>query len=141
MLAEIAVANAAFSVIKEAIGNGKDLYDVSSAVSDFFGTKSTLQRQAHKKGYKSDLQAFMELEKLTEMENHLREHMIWAGRPNLWTDWLQFQQQAKEQRLQEERKALARKKQIRDILLYSCYFTAIALLIVPTVFLIVSVLI
>ena len=98
MLAELAMANAAFGVIKEAIGNGKELYDVANVVSKFFDSKTELQRKSHKNGYKSDLQAFMELEKLKEMEEHLREHMIWAGRPGMWDDWLAFQKQAKEER-------------------------------------------
>ena len=40
MLAEIAMANAAFGVIKEAIGNGKELYDVAGVVSKFFDSKN-----------------------------------------------------------------------------------------------------
>ena len=39
MLAEIAIANAAFGVIKEAIGNGKDLYEMGGVVAQFFDRK------------------------------------------------------------------------------------------------------
>ena len=70
MLAEIAIANAAFGVIKEAIGNGKDLYEMGSLLHNF-STKNALQKKSHKKGYKSDMEAFMELEKIKEMEEHL----------------------------------------------------------------------
>ena len=45
MLAEIAIANAAFGVLKEAIGNGKELYDVAGVVSQFFDSKTSLQKK------------------------------------------------------------------------------------------------
>ena len=70
MLAEIAIANAAFGVIKEAIGNGKDLYEMGSVVAQFFDQQNCFTEKAHKGGYKSDMEAFMELEKIKEMEEH-----------------------------------------------------------------------
>ena len=104
MLAEIAIANAAFGVIKEAIGNGKDLYEMGSVVSKFFDSKTELQRKAHKGGYKADMEAFMELEKIKEMEEHIKQQMIWAGRPGMWDDWLAFQKAAKEERQKEKQR-------------------------------------
>ena len=95
MLAEIAIANAAFGVIKEAIGNGKDLYEMGSVVAQFFDQKNALQKKSNKNGYKSDMEAFMELEKIKEMEEHLKQQMIWAGRPGMWDDWLAFQKKLK----------------------------------------------
>ena len=53
MLAEIAIANAAFGVIKEAIGNGKDLYEMGSVVSQFFDQKNALQKKSNAKGTKA----------------------------------------------------------------------------------------
>ena len=47
MLAEIAIANAAFGVIKEAIGNGKDLYEMGGVVSQFFDQKNALQKKSN----------------------------------------------------------------------------------------------
>ena len=102
MLAEIAIANAAFGVIKEAIGNGKDLYEMGGVVAQFFDQKNALQKKSNAKGYKSDMEAFMELEKIKEMEEHLKQQMIWAGRPGMWDDWLAFQKRAKEERQRRE---------------------------------------
>ena len=59
MLAELAIANAAFGVIKEAIGNGKDLYEMGGVVAQFFDQKTALQKKSNKNGYKSDMEAFM----------------------------------------------------------------------------------
>ena len=140
MLAELAMANAAFGVIKEAIGNGKELYDVAGVVSKFFDSKTELQRKSHKNGYKSDLQAFMELEKLKEMEEHLKEHMIWAGRPGMWDDWLAFQKQAKEEREKREREERERREEMMQLGLYVVYFICGIVVFVPTLFLILTVL-
>ena len=140
MLAEIAMANAAFGVIKEAIGNGKELYDIAGAVSKFFDSKTELQRKSNKNGYKSDLQAFMELEKLKEMEEHLREHMIWAGRPGMWDDWLQFQKKAKEEREQREKEEREKRAYYAQLALYVVYFICGIALFVPTLFLILTLL-
>lgn len=140
MLAELAMANAAFGVIKEAIGNGKELYDVAGVVSKFFDSKTELQRKSNKNGYKSDLQAFMELEKLKEMEDHLREHMIWAGRPGMWDDWLAFQKQAKEEREKREKEAREQKAYYAQMALYVLYGICGFAVFVPTLFLILTIL-
>lgn len=140
MLAEIAIANAAFGVIKEAIGNGKDLYEMGSVVAKFFDSKTDLQRKAHKRGYKSDMEAFMELEKIKEMEEHIKQQMIWAGRPGMWDDWLQFQKQAKEERDRREAEERARKEEMRQLILYTFYAVCGLIVFVPTLFLILTIL-
>jgi hypothetical protein len=109
MLAEIAAANAAYAVIKTAIVNGKELWDCAEHLGTFFDSKRKLQEKAHAKGYKSDLQAFMELEKLKAQEQQLKEAMIYHGRPGMWDDWLQFQAEAKRNREQEEKRILQKK--------------------------------
>tara|TARA_X000001382_G_scaffold127776_1_gene116195 strand:+ start:227 stop:652 length:426 start_codon:yes stop_codon:yes gene_type:complete len=140
MLAEIAIANAAFGVLKEAIGNGKELYDVAGVVTQFFDSKTTLQKKSNKNGYKSDMQAFMELEKIREMEEHLKDQMIWAGRPGMWDDWLAFQKQAKEERERAEKEAKQAKAELMEMLLYSFYFVCGLVIFVPTLFLILTIL-
>ena len=140
MLAEIAIANAAFGVIKEAIGNGKDLYEMGSVVAKFFDSKTDLQRKAHGRGYKSDMEAFMELEKIKEMEEHIKQQMIWAGRPGMWDDWLQFQKQAKEERDRREAEERARKEEMKQLILYTFYAVCGLIVFVPTLFLILTIL-
>lgn len=135
MLAEIAIANAAFGVIKEAIGNGKDLFEMGGVVAKFFDSKTELQRKAHKNGFKSDMQAFMELEKIKEMEEHIKQQMVWAGRPGMWDDWLQFQKQAKEERERREREELERKKEMQELLWYVFYGICGLAVLIPALFL------
>lgn len=109
MLAEIAAANAAFSVIKAALANGKELSALGSRVFDYFDNKAKIQEKATQKGGGSDLEEFMALEQLKLQEEELRERMIYAGRPGLWNDWLQFQAAAARKR-REAAEAAKREK-------------------------------
>ena len=112
MLAELAAANAAFAVIKQAVQNGRELADAGSAITKYVGAKEELTRRAKKKKKpgtsNSDLEEFMALEKLKQQEEQLRETMIWSGRPGLWKDWQAFQAQARKSRRVQE--ALAKKR-------------------------------
>jgi hypothetical protein len=42
MLLELAAANAAFAVIKEAVSNGKDLWDAGGALTEYFSNKNKI---------------------------------------------------------------------------------------------------
>lgn len=103
MLEEIQQANKAFATIKSALQNGREFYDVSESCATYFNCKSIIARRSKKKGKKTELQNFMELEKLRKQEEWIREWMIYAGRPNLYDDWLKFQSQCKKVRAAEER--------------------------------------
>jgi len=99
MLAELAAANAAFSVIKQAVQHGGDIAKAGSAIASFVGAKEDLQKKATRKGGGSDLEEFMALEQIREQEEQLKQIMIYAGRPGLWHDWQKFQAQARKDRL------------------------------------------
>ena len=115
MLAELAAANAAFAVIKEAVANGKEIYEAGDAVADYFGVKAELQKKAHEHGYKSDMQAFQAAEQLKQYESSLKQMMIWQGRPGLWDDWLAFQKQMKDSREAAEKAEKAKKARRRRL--------------------------
>ena len=112
MLAELAAANAAFSIIKQTVQNGRELQDASGAILKYVGAREELSRRAKKKKkpgvQSSDLEEFMALEKLKQQETQLKEIMIWPGRPGLWQDWQRFQAQARKSRRVQE--ALAKKR-------------------------------
>ena len=111
MLAELAAANAAFAVIKQCVSNGRDLASAGKAIGDFVFAKEELTRRAKnrkKPGQaNADLEEFMALEKINEQEQHLKEVMIWSGRPGMWDDWVKFQAQAARRR-REAKEAAAR---------------------------------
>ena len=102
MLAELAAANAAFSVIKQAVQHSGDIAKAGSAIAKFVGAKEDLQRKAQKKGGGSDLQEFLALEQIRDQEEQLKQIMIYAGRPGLWHDWQRFQAKARIARREEE---------------------------------------
>jgi hypothetical protein len=113
MLLELAAANAAFAVIKEAVSNGKELWDAGSAVTDYFTNKNKISQQVQKKGAaRTDLEEFMALEQLKRQEEELKELMIYSGRGGMWDDWIAFQADAKRKR-DDEAKTIAKAKRLR----------------------------
>jgi len=100
MLVELAAANAAFAVIKEAINNSGELVQAGKAIAEWFDAKSSLQKKVEEKPYdqRSDLEEFFALEQLKQQQEELKQMMIYQGRPGLWDDWLMFQAEAKRKR-------------------------------------------
>ena len=119
MLAELAAANAAFSVIKTAISNGRELTAVGKQIGDFVTAKEELQRKGNKKRSKgvggSDLEEFMALEKIREQEEQLKQIMIYAGRPGLWADWQRFPAEARKSRRVQEELARRRRAEMMEV--------------------------
>ena len=118
MLAELAAANAAFAIIKQAISNGSDLYKAGKAFGDLMGAKEDLNKRLAKErqsgGSENMLESFMALEKIREQEAHIREKLIWEGRSGLWADYQKFCEEAKQARRNAERRRHRRKQEILD---------------------------
>ena len=112
MLAELAAANAAFAVIKQAVSNGKEIAAAGSAIAQFVGAKEKLERKAQQKGGGSDLEEFLALEKIKEQEKQLKELMIYTGRPGMWNDWQRLQAKARVARREAEVAAARKRKKI-----------------------------
>lgn len=118
MLEYVAAANAAYSVIRTAISNGRELTDCAKSISQFTLAHDDLKK-AHNKKKSSiwsqfsgkqddDLESFMYLEQLKQKEDELKQLMIYYGRPGLHGDWVRFQVEARKRR-QEEAKERKRK--------------------------------
>jgi hypothetical protein len=116
MLAELAIANAAFSVIKEAVANSGDIMAAGESLFKYFDSKAEIQKKAAAKGGsdRGDLEEFMALEQLKKQEESLREMMIYQGRAGLWTDWLKFQLDAKKRREAAEREKVLKRQRMID---------------------------
>lgn len=119
MLAELAAANAAFSVIKQAVQNSGDLTRAGGAIAKFVGAKEGLEKKVAGKNRSSvggsDLEAFLALEQLKEAEYELKKIMIYIGRPRLWADWQAFQAKCRTERREAEKKAQRKKQFILEI--------------------------
>jgi hypothetical protein len=114
VLAELAIANAAFGVIKETIANGGDIMAAGQHIFKFFDSKSEIAKKANASG--SDSEAFFALEQIKQNEKDLQEMFIYQGRAGLWDDWLKFQSDAKRKREAEARAlALAKAKRKAQI--------------------------
>ena len=130
MLLEIAAANAAFDVLKTALSNGRDLYECGNVAKKYFDNKSVIAKRVASKG-KSDLDAFMALEKIKEQEEWLREHMIYAGRPDMYSDFLKFQAECKQERERENRIALLKRQNITNMVKQFITVVGIAVAVIP----------
>lgn len=136
MLAELAAANAAFAVIKEAVVNSGELMAAGQKLYEYFDAKSAIQRKYEEKakGAKTtDLEEFMALEQLKHQEAELKQMMIYYGRAGMWSDWLKFQAEAKRKREAAKREALIkaakRKAAIVNGFLLSLLAALIAILV------------
>ena len=131
MLAELAVANAAFAVIKETVQNGGDIMAAGQKLFDFFDSKSAIQKKASSG---NDMEAFAALEQIKTNEAELKRMMVYHGRAGLWDDWLKFQKEAKEKRVAAERaelrKAAARKAKIVAVFMWGLIGSLFAVLMV-----------
>jgi hypothetical protein len=135
MIAELALANAAFSVIKEAVQNSGDLMAAGQHLFSYFDNKTAIQKKYEKKAKGSngnDLEEFMALEQLKKQEAELKQMMIYHGRGGLWDDWLRFQSEAKKKRAEAEkaeiRKAIARKAKMWLTLMWAAIVSLMGVL-------------
>lgn len=102
MIAELAAFNAAYSVVKEFVANGKDLTDCFSFIGQMTTAKEDLKlRQAKNNSFTSDAEEFAALEQIKQAEDELRELMQYYGRAGLWDDFVKFQADARKARLLE----------------------------------------
>jgi len=132
MLAEIAAANAAFGVLKTALTNGRDLYECSNVAKKYFDNKSVIAKRVASKG-KSDLDAFMALEKIKEQEEWLKDHMIYAGRPDMYADFLKFQAECKQKREREARVDALKRRNNLKLIKQFITIVGISIAVIPVV--------
>jgi hypothetical protein len=140
VIAELAAANAAFAVIKATIANGGELVNAGKKVVEYFDNKAKIQERATKKAGgrplegRSDIEEFMALEQLKQQEEHLRESMVYAGRPGMWEDWVRFQAEAARARRAEKeaakRAADIRKKELEELTQWMAIAVAVIVLVV-----------
>jgi hypothetical protein len=131
MLVELAAANAAFAVIKEAVNNGGDIMAAGQRLFDYFDNTSKIQKKAESN---NDMEAFAALEQIKNNEAELKRMMVYHGRAGLWEDWLNFKKEAKKKRDAAEKEA-ARKKAARiekawAIVMWSAIFVLVCALVI-----------
>jgi hypothetical protein len=129
MIAELVAFNAAFGVVKQFIGNGKDLHDCFGQIGQMVNAKEDLKarQQKNKKSlFASDAEEFMALEQIAKAEEELKDFMVYFGRAGLWDDFIVFQAKASKARL-EAKNAHIQKINQRSALRRSCSWMCLGL--------------
>ena len=122
MLAEIAMANVAFGVIKSAIANGRDLAQCGKSISDFLSAEDSLKdkTEVDKKSVfnkimgkdTNDFESFLALDQIKEQRRQLESHMRLYGRPGLYDSWVEYQGQVRKARREAERQRLKEREEL-----------------------------
>ncbi len=124
MLAELAAANAAYHVIKQAVTNGNELANYAKHISKWVGAEEDLQKKVDKKKNNvfnkilgkegDDFEEFMALDKIKQQKSELISYMRLYGRAGLYDDWVAYQAQARKSRrdaLKQRQKEIDRIKE------------------------------
>ena len=122
MLAEIAMANAAFGVIKTAISNGRELAQCGKSISDFLSAEDSLKDKTEidKKSVfnkimgkdTNDFESFLALDQIKEQRRQLESHMRLYGRPGLYDSWVEYQGQVRKARKEAERQRIREREEL-----------------------------
>tara|TARA_R110000764_G_scaffold76650_1_gene154010 strand:- start:328 stop:783 length:456 start_codon:yes stop_codon:yes gene_type:complete len=122
MLAEIAMANAAFGVIKSAISNGRELAQCGKSISDFLSAEDSLKDKTEidKKSVfnkimgkdTNDFESFLALDQIKEQRRQLESHMRLYGRPGLYDSWVEYQGQVRKARKEAERQRIREREEL-----------------------------
>lgn len=122
MLAELAIANAAFEVIRTAVSNGKEIFELGEHLSKFSDAGREIDQKAKlaKKGseQESDLEIFMAQEAMRNKREELKELML-RTRHLMWDDFLRFEGEQQKARLKKKR-ANEKRKEERTELIMTC---------------------
>ena len=122
MLAEIAMANAAFGVIKSAISNGRELAQCGKSISDFLTAEDQIKNKTEvdkKSIFKkvmgkdtADFESFLALDQIKEQRRQLESHMRLYGRPGLYDSWIEYQGQVRKARKEAERQRIKEREEL-----------------------------
>jgi len=123
ILETIAAANAAYSVIRTCIQNGREGADLMASVGKFLTAEDDIKQAVQKKknspltaitgGAEGDWEEFQALEKIREQRKELESYIRLYGQPGQWDRWQQWQVEARRAR-QAAKKAAEQARQERN---------------------------
>ena len=117
-IAAIKIANEAIGAIKEFAGHVESVGQMGKDLTKLADAKDELQKSAAD----GDMEAFWALEDIKRHEAEVKQMFIYNGRPGLWEDYVKFIDNRKtlreNERKRAEAKRLARKKAIKNGLMY-----------------------
>ena len=118
MLAELAIANAAFAVIKQTLSNGKEIADAGSAVTKYFSASQSIQQKAQI-GTGDVLGAYQAKQAIERQEKEL-EFMLNKQSIQGYYKYCQFRDEFYKKQKADVKKQKAQAKEIKDTLVLAC---------------------
>tara|TARA_R110000744_G_scaffold818_4_gene3107 strand:+ start:114 stop:548 length:435 start_codon:yes stop_codon:yes gene_type:complete len=133
MLAELAIANAAFAVIKTTLSNGRELVDAGKAVGDYFGAEKAIAKQVEA-GTGDVLAAFQAKKQLQKQEEELKFMLNKQGLMG-YHNFLEFKanysrEQKELQKEQARQRFLRQKKLNENLTIATKVFSIIAVVMI-----------
>lgn len=126
ILETIAAANAAYSVIRTCIANGRETADLMSNVGKFLTAEEELKAAVEKKkkspitaitgGAEGDWEEFQQLEKIREQRKELESYIRLYGKPGQWDRWIQWQAEARKARQAAKKEALRKQEEFVELM-------------------------
>ena len=136
MLAELAIANAAFKIIKTTLSNGRELLDAGDAVGNYFKAEKDIAKAAAS-GKGDVLAAFQAKETLARQEEELK-YMLNKQRLQGYQDFIKFKAQytrdLREAELAARKKKAAQQKALEDNITLAIKVMGILLVIMAALF-------
>ena len=119
-------ANAAYSVIRQALSNGKESANLISAVGKFLSAEEDVKEAVQRKknspltaitgASEGDWEEFQHLENLKQKRKELESYCRLYAPPGTWDRWQQWQAEARKQRQAAKKAAqLAHEKKMEQI--------------------------
>ena len=122
ILESIMAANAAYSVIRQALSNGKETAGLIGAVGKFLSAEEDVKEAVQRKknspltaitgGSEGDWEEFQHLENLRQKRQELESYCRLYAPPGTWDRWQQWQAEARRQR-QAAKKAAEKAREER----------------------------
>jgi len=116
-------ANAAYSVIRQALSNGKESANLISSVGKFLSAEEEVKEAINRKknspltaitgGSEGDWEEFQHLENLRAKRKELESYCRLYAPPGTWDRWQQWQAEARKQR-QAAKKAAEKAREERN---------------------------
>ena len=112
MLAELAIANAAFSVIKQTLANGREVADAGSALTKYFGASQAIEQKA-KLGTGDVLAAYQAKQAIERQEKEL-EWMLNKQSIQGYYKYCQFRDEFHRKQKADVKKQKAQAKEVKE---------------------------
>ena len=139
ILESIMAANAAYSVIRQALSNGKESANLISSVGKFLSAEEDVKDAINRKknspltaitgGSEGDWEEFQHLENLKAKRQELESYCRLYAPPGTWDRWQQWQAEARKQR-QAAKKAAEKAREERNEMIATIAGIAMAVVVV-----------